>query len=206
MEQNSNLELEISETPVSPQKQAILDVAENLFAEHGYEGLSIRDLAEHCGLAKATIYHHFQDKEEIFMSVLAQEMLKIHARTMGAGYAVQDPVERLRVVIHAYCQMMSERRSLILSAIHASADVQTHARDFIHRHRQLFLEPLTAIIQQGIEEGRFRAVNAQLSAASLLGMLNSTVSFRLLFENMEYNEDAADHIFDLFFHGIGIAP
>ena len=54
---------------VSPQKLAILDVAQVLFTEQGYEGLSMRDLAQHCGLAKATIYHHFRDKENCYAAV-----------------------------------------------------------------------------------------------------------------------------------------
>ena len=58
------------ETTASPQKLAILDVAQVLFTEQGYEGLSIRDLAQHCGLAKATIYHHFRDKEGLYAAVI----------------------------------------------------------------------------------------------------------------------------------------
>jgi TetR/AcrR family transcriptional regulator, cholesterol catabolism regulator len=203
MELANNPELALDDTPISPQKQAILDIAQELFAEQGYDGLSIRDLAEHCGLAKATIYHHFQDKQEIFLCVLAQEMVNIHALTMAAARDISDPEQQLYAVIRAFGQLMSERRSLILSAIHASNDISIHARAFIQRHRTIFLQPLTAIIQQGIDEGRFRQVDAELSATSLVGMLNSTVSARLLFDNIEYNDQLADHVFELFVRGIG---
>jgi TetR/AcrR family transcriptional regulator len=49
---------------------AILDVAEQLFANHGYNSVSINDIAQQAGVSKANIFHHFKSKEGLFMAVL----------------------------------------------------------------------------------------------------------------------------------------
>ena len=192
----------VAEVTVSPQKQAILDVAQALFAQYGYEGLSIRDLAEHCGLAKATLYHHFRDKQELFMSVLTQEMVSLHGRIMLAATSEHSPPEKLRLVINTYGQLIGERRSLIMTTLHANVELESQLRQFAKTHKQYLLGPLTQIVQQGIDQGDFRAVDAQMSALCLIGMLNAFVSYQVLLNEMEFDGDVAEHVLSLFLNGI----
>ena len=90
------------ETPVSPQKLAILEAAQLLFIQRGYDGVSIRDLAQECSLAKATIYHHFRDKEDLFFSVLEHDLLTMHAEVMQGLDDSQPALVRLHASIEAY--------------------------------------------------------------------------------------------------------
>jgi AcrR family transcriptional regulator len=208
MDPETNLDVEIGEGAVSPQKQAILDVAHNLFAQYGYEGLSIRDLAEHCGLAKATIYHHFQDKQDIFLSVLAQDMVNTQDQTLLAAANIPDPLERLRLVAHTYSRLMHERRSLVLPIIHANPEIASHARIFIQRHKQMFLGPLTQIVQECIAADRMKPVDPELAAVCLLGMLNAAISYQVLFGDMEFGQndsEIADRVFSLYLTGAGVS-
>jgi AcrR family transcriptional regulator len=50
-------------------KQRILDVALDLFTEQGYDGTSLRQIAERLGITKAAIYYHFESKEDILMAL-----------------------------------------------------------------------------------------------------------------------------------------
>ena len=190
------------EAAVSPQKQAILDVAQALFAQQGYEGLSIRDLAEHCGLAKATIYHHFRDKQDLFMCVLTREMLSMHARIVSSASGETSPLEKLRLVVDVYCEMIGERRSLVMTTMHANDELGVQLREFGKTHKQHLLGPLTQIVQQGIAQGMFRPVNTQMSALSLIGMLNAFVSYQILFADTVFEGDIAENVLDLFLNGI----
>jgi AcrR family transcriptional regulator len=49
--------------------QRIQDVALELFADHGYEKTSLREIAEHLGVTKAALYYHFRTKEDLLLSI-----------------------------------------------------------------------------------------------------------------------------------------
>ena len=53
-------------------EKAILDTAKRLFLEHGYEHVTLQDIAEACGLTRGAIYHHFHGKEEMLDAVTKQ--------------------------------------------------------------------------------------------------------------------------------------
>ena len=53
----------------SDTRQRILDVALDLFTEQGYDGTSLREIAEQLGVTKAAIYYHFESKEDILMAL-----------------------------------------------------------------------------------------------------------------------------------------
>ena len=190
------------EAELSPQKQAIIDVARDLFLKYGYEGLSIRDLAEQCGLAKATIYHHFRDKQEIFLSVLAHGVMCMHQRIVEAAADGQTPVDKLRAVVAAYTDMLVERRMFFIWSLRANAETEGQLRAFVQTHKDRFLGPLMQIVQEGIDAGVFRAVDVQTSALCLLGMLNATMTYRIMFEEASDSADIAAAALDLFLAGI----
>jgi AcrR family transcriptional regulator len=53
----------------SDTRQRILSVALDLFTEQGYDGTSLREIAEQLGVTKAAIYYHFESKEDILMAL-----------------------------------------------------------------------------------------------------------------------------------------
>src|SRR5271156_1558165 len=65
-------------------REEILDEATQLFAERGYEGTSMADLAERVGLRKASLFHHFTSKEVLYAAVLARLVERV-GQTIAAG-------------------------------------------------------------------------------------------------------------------------
>lgn len=58
-------------------RQRILDVALELFTEHGYDGTSLREIAERLGVSKAALYYHFKSKDEILYELVGGFMAQI---------------------------------------------------------------------------------------------------------------------------------
>src|ERR1700730_9117216 len=50
-------------------RERILDVAIDLFTEQGFDGTSLRQIAEQLGVTKAALYYHFESKDDILMAV-----------------------------------------------------------------------------------------------------------------------------------------
>jgi AcrR family transcriptional regulator len=61
--------IETSTSAQSGTKRAILDIAGDLFAQHGYDGTSIRDIASALGTSKAALYYHFENKDAILLAL-----------------------------------------------------------------------------------------------------------------------------------------
>jgi len=57
---------------LSPGASHILNTAEQLFARHGYDGVSMQQIATAAAISKANIYHHFQSKEKLYLALLKQ--------------------------------------------------------------------------------------------------------------------------------------
>jgi AcrR family transcriptional regulator len=101
-------------------RRKILDAARRLFAEEGYDAVTMRTIANEIEYSPRTIYLHFKDKEELIRE-LCQEDFAI----LGHGFAkllkIQDPLERLAAMGRAYSGF---------------------ARDFPHHYRLMFMTTL----------------------------------------------------------------
>jgi len=68
-----------------PRREQIIDESTHLFAEHGYEGTSIRIIARACGITEAAIYRHFDSKAHLY-----EEVIRMKAREYDiAGHLAQ---------------------------------------------------------------------------------------------------------------------
>jgi AcrR family transcriptional regulator len=71
--------------PPGSTREKILNIALDLFTEHGYDKTSLREIADELGLTKAAVYYHFERKEDI--------LLALHLRMHALGH---DVLDRLR--------------------------------------------------------------------------------------------------------------
>src|SRR6476659_3966469 len=76
-------------------RDEILDEATRLFAERGYEGTSMADLAERVGLRKASLFHHFASKEVLYAAVLERLVQAVGEAMMKAAVQSGSFTERL---------------------------------------------------------------------------------------------------------------
>jgi AcrR family transcriptional regulator len=82
-------------------KEEIVAEATRLFAERGYEGASMGDLAERVGLRKASLFHHFPSKDVLYATVLTELMDGVKAAIVSAAMAEGSFAERLDALTDA---------------------------------------------------------------------------------------------------------
>src|SRR6059036_3181340 len=61
----------------------ILDAAERLFAEHGYDGASLRDITAQAGVNLAAVNYHFRTKESLIQAVFARRLAPVNQRRLA---------------------------------------------------------------------------------------------------------------------------
>ncbi len=89
-------------------KTDILECTIPLFAKHGYDKVSMRQIAEAVGIKAASLYHHFPDKQALYIMALSQAFSK-HADFMSESFALKvSPEQRLRQLILQLCTLVSE--------------------------------------------------------------------------------------------------
>ena len=86
----------------------ILEAADEVLAEAGYEGASVRAVAERAGVNKALVFYHYDNKSRLFDRVL-ERYYERHLETLRDAFAGEgDPRERLHRVLDAYLTFMQD--------------------------------------------------------------------------------------------------
>jgi len=86
-------------------RRTILDAAAGLFLEHGYEALSMRQIAERIGYSATTIYRHYEDKDDLLFAIVQEGFLRFGTQlTKAAQRGGGEPLARLQALGHAYVE------------------------------------------------------------------------------------------------------
>lgn len=99
-------------------KERLLEQAARLFAERGYAGVSLEDIAQSAGFTKGAVYSHFGSKEQTFLAALRAETAALaairHAATSGEG---QPDPDAQPAPVHATRQEVTQGVTLALEAM-----------------------------------------------------------------------------------------
>jgi TetR/AcrR family transcriptional regulator, transcriptional repressor for nem operon len=86
--------------PVRSTRDRIVEVADNLFYEGGFEATSFADVAAAVGISRGNFYHHFKTKDSILDAVIKRRMERTRAMLGGWHSEAADPRERVLSFIH----------------------------------------------------------------------------------------------------------
>jgi AcrR family transcriptional regulator len=190
----------------SDSKQAVLDAAQKLISQYGYAGFSMRDLAQHSGLAKATLYHHFEDKREIFLQVLKRDLIYVRDHLAAAAASPGDLATRLGTVASVFFAVANERGVLLLSTLRQAADMDNEFYELMRDYRHELHRPIVEMLDAGMADGSIRSVDADLAAMSFFGILQVFATRRLLINDMQLDDQAVDFIIDFVLKGLATSP
>jgi len=162
-------------------KKKILAVARNLFWEHGYSGVSMRDLAKAYGCRPANLYNYFSTKEAILFEVLLEEMEQIIGPISHLEEAEDDdPVEQLRFIISSHLRVtLSHRRSAKMLFDVALGNLSLNNRKVIISMRDTYDRVIRKVVQRGQEQGVFLPYDKKLVGFMISSMITrSRIWFR----------------------------
>lgn len=146
-------------------KEEIVAEATRLFAERGYEGTSMGDLAERVGLRKASLFHHFESKDVLYSTVLSQLLEGVQAAIVGAARSEGSFVERLDALTDAITGMLGQEPHAARLLIREAMDWGPVMRDKLAGNIQEVLRAAVEFARTGQKEGVF---NPQLDVQHLI--------------------------------------
>lgn len=164
-----NQEVSRRERKKDETRQRIVEQAMRLFADRGYESVTMEQIAEAADVAKGTLYNYFPVKEAIvsaYMRVCARQKAPEVARLVAEG---SDTRQRLLTLFTGVAQWQGGQRELYR---HYIAYRMTQLLESLRNPelRSGFEQNLQMVIQRGIDDGELRG---DLSAAVLCGYLES---------------------------------
>jgi len=108
-------------------RQGIVDTAQRLFAERGYEGASLHDIAVEMGLTKAAVYYYFPSKADILRAIVVPTFHAIND-LLDVAETKRSRTERVRVIVDGLVDMLVVHREA-LSVLVANPPADTARTD-----------------------------------------------------------------------------
>jgi len=150
---------------------AILEAAIRLFSENGFDGVSMRSVAEAAGVSKANIYHHFASKEALYLAIMQASAQKLSVLVDNLEVGDGEFEQRLRVFAQGHLDHLFGNATtlrLILREVFSGDDEKN--RVVVEQVVGGILLRLFAIFKEGQEAGVLRAgLDPALCAMLLLG-------------------------------------
>ncbi|WP_439548189.1 TetR/AcrR family transcriptional regulator [Falsiroseomonas sp.] len=180
----------------------ILSESARLFATNGYDGTSMRDIAEACGISKSLLYHHFTDKDEIFARIALGSTRELYQFVFDRLPESATPTERLRAFMVATGEYFQRYRWAWLASTSAFwSDPEQRRQKERMMWRDRYEGLVRTLIQQAIDAGEFRPLDVPLAGRLVLSALNWMHRWYKPDKGMPAPQ-IADAYFDMIFRGM----
>jgi AcrR family transcriptional regulator len=189
--------------PGGSARERILRAAARLYAMRGFEGTSLREVAEAARVTKPLVLYHFESKERLYATLLREavgscrsESQRILERQASAG-------ERLRELLRWQAEQTSEAPEIAAFAyeVMTMPGLLPLGFDYRSEGRELF-EVYVRLIEEGRRSGEFRAVNPRTVAVLSVASLGLYAAAVLTGELERIPDDLGDSLFDLLMQGV----
>ena len=158
----------------------ILKVAERIFVAEGYEGATIRRIAEEVGVSSTALYMHFTDKGCILQEICSETFRDLLARNQEIASRPVDPVVRTRMMLEAYMRWGLANPNAYQLVYCAPGPVSTEPMPVgtAEMSRQCY-DIFADVVRQIAAEGRLRTGTADTAAQVLWMACHGIVALRI---------------------------
>lgn len=160
----------VARKPTSERSLDVRDAALTLFAERGYHGTSMRDIAASLQLQAASLYNHISTKQEILRDVMARTMTSLMTVVRSAMAGSEDTVEQLRRATEAHVRFHARNPREVRVGNYEIPALDEPHRSAIAGLRREYSRTFVALIERGVREGVFDTRSPLLSAYAILQM------------------------------------
>jgi AcrR family transcriptional regulator len=149
---------------VSARRDELTRTAARLFAERGYHGTSIGDIAEALGVQKASLYHHITSKQDLLAATMAEGAEAFHAALDAVPERV-PAAERIRLALRAHLHVVAEQLDVATVFVQEWRYLEGERRDAFVAERRRYEERIRALFREGVERSDLRSDLDEAAAA-----------------------------------------
>jgi TetR/AcrR family transcriptional regulator, cholesterol catabolism regulator len=173
--------------------------AARLFAERGYHGTSMEDLASAMGVQKGSLYAHVRSKEDLLHELARGGAVAFH-EGLDAIDERLPAVEKLRLALRAHLAVVAEQLDVATVFVREWRYLGDERRDEFVAERRRYEERIRALFREGVEQSELRT-DLDVAAAALLFLSAANWAYTWLQPGRDTDE-IADRFFELLVDGM----
>ena len=176
-------------------KDQLLDAAELLFANHGFEGVSIRKLADQVGMNSAMISYYFGSKEKLYKAVIERRLTNIQKSVPVLLDNSLTRFERMFALTDFYVERFFTTRAFqqIMFREMSLNNRSRYSRQISERWYENF-KTVSEFIHDGIRKKEFRKVDVELTMVSIVGTVKMFINSPMVAQRCT-GEETLDNVF-----------
>ena len=184
---------------MSTRRSELTREAARLFAEKGYHGTSIGDIADAMGVQKASLYHHIESKAELLWEVARDGADAFHAALDDVPETL-GPVERIRAALRAHLRVVAEQLDIATVFVREWRYLDATRREAFVAERRRYEERIRSLFRDGVEQSELRT-DLDVNVAALLFLSAANWAYTWLRAGRDTDE-LADGFFELLVNGM----
>lgn len=195
----------------SETREKILDAARELFVSEGYEGVSMRRVADKIEYSPTAIYVHFADKNELFRELCREDFARLQEAVANSEFPT-EPLERLRQIGRNYISFgehFPNHYVFMFMTPHPPHELDEKDREIIGNPEVDAYALLKMAVQEAIDSGVFReeVADADLVSQTLWAAVHGVISLNIAKCNDAWVEwrpvrDRAEMMLDVTLRGL----
>jgi TetR/AcrR family fatty acid metabolism transcriptional regulator len=186
----------------------IIVSATKVFAKKGFFNARISDIAKEAKVADGTIYLYFNNKFDILISVLEEEIGKIIEQIEKAIEKETDPVKMMAIFIEKHLSAMKQNKNLA-EVIHIELRQSDRlVKEYRNTTFKQYIDVISRIIKKGQEQGVYRTdILPDIAKRAFFGALDEVSRIWTTPGNVQYSvEETSEQIIALFLSGMRTTP
>jgi TetR/AcrR family transcriptional regulator, cholesterol catabolism regulator len=165
----------LTEQELSRRRQEIAQAAVRLFVEKGFMETSMREIADAAGVGKSTLYDYFPNKDEILISFVVEEVRLLSTQAEKIIAQPLSAADKFRLILQNQMKYILANKTLYLKLSFETQRLSFESQQIVQQHRHAYQDMLCDLVQEGIQNGEFRAVNPLLVVQGMIYLLTSAV-------------------------------
>lgn len=152
-------------------RELLIAAAARLFAAHGYDGVSIDEIAREAAVNKAMVSYHFGGKLGLFQAIVRAALEPLAERAATLATVPGDEGELIAAFIGGFGELAAGHPELPAIIVREAVSGGTHLDDELRGRMLAVFGGLARVIARGVERGRFRPVDPLLTHLTIMASL-----------------------------------
>ncbi|MCK4828579.1 TetR/AcrR family transcriptional regulator [bacterium] len=183
-------------------KTIITKVARQIFSRYGFLKTTVDDIAKAARIGKASIYHYFRSKEDLFENVVEQEYQLLIEKTKEAINRETTPKKKINAYIINRMKYLNELSNVYSALKDEYLEHYAFTEKIRERHFNKEMEILQTILEGGVEQGIFEIKDINLTTFAILSALKGLEYPWSINTSMPEIEENLEKLLELLFNGI----